>query len=148
MTDDEYRYAEGVLYGYKRQAKKCEELAFEIATLSAKGDIHGQSYSASVGVHGATSDPVARHVEEVMTLERRLRRMMRRVEVIDRLREDLHSGEVITITSPRNLIKILEDYYMAGSTVSEFLAATHWVRSTFYVRRRELVMITGEYLRA
>lgn len=148
MTDDEYRYAERVLYRYKRQAEMCAEMAFEMATLSAKGDIHGHSYSASVGVHGEKSDPVAWHVEELMMLERRLMRMMRQVEAVDRLREDLHSGEVITITSPRNLIKILEDYYIAGSTVSDFLAATHWVRSTFYVRRRELVMITGEYLRA
>ena len=83
-----------------------------------------------------------------MRLERRLRRMTRRVIAVESLREDLRKGAVVTITSPRNLQTILEDYYMAGSTVRDFLEMTHWVRSTFYVRRRELVIITGEYLRA
>ena len=148
MTDEEYRYAERVLYRYKKQREKCAEMASEIAEMRAKGDVQVQNYNSCAGVHGRESDPVARHVEEVMKLERRLRRMMRRVKAVDRLREDLRAGKVITITSPRNLLKILEDYYIAGSTVSEFLAVTHWVRSTFYVRRRELVMIAGEYLRA
>ena len=148
MTDEEYRYAERVLYRYKKQSEKCAEMASEIAEMRAKGDVQVQNYNSCAGVHGRVSDPVARHVEEVMRLERRLRRMMRRVKAVDRLREDLRAGKVITITSPRNLLKILEDYYIAGSTVSEFLAVTHWVRSTFYVRRRELVMVAGEYLRA
>ena len=148
MTDEEYRYAERVLYGYKRQSEKCAEMVLEIADLRSKGDIHGQSYDVGVCVHGSVSDPVGRHVEEVMKREGRLRRMMRRVKAIECLRKDLESGKVITITSPRNLLRILNDYYIAGATVSKFLEITHWVRSTFYVRRRELVMIAGEYLRA
>ena len=148
MLEAEYRYAERVLYRHKASVKKCAEMGSEIAGLRAKGDVQGQSYKSCAGVHGGVSDPVARHVEEVMKLERRLRRMMRRVQAVESLREDLRAGKVITITSPRNLLKILEDYYIAGATVSEFLASTHWVRSTFYVRRRELVMIAGEYLRA
>ena len=148
MTDEEYRYAERVLYRYKGQREKCAELASEVAILRERGDLRGQDYNACAGVHGSISDPVARYVEEVMKLEGRLRRMTRRVKAVDRLREDLRNRAVITITSPRNLLRILEDYYMAGVTVSDFLAVTHWVRSTFYVRRRELVMVAGEYLRA
>ena len=148
MTDKEYRYAERVLYGYKGQAEKCAELRLKIAELRAKGDVQGQSYNFGSGVHSTVSDPVSRHVGEVMKLEASLRRQMRRVKAVDQMRKDLEAGKVITITSPRNLLKILEGYYVAGSTVREFLEATHWVRSTFYVRRRELVMITGEYLRS
>ena len=81
-----------------------------------------------------------------MKLEASLGRQMRRVKAVDQMRKDLEAGKVITITSPRNLLKILESYYVAGVSVREFLEITHWVRSTFYVRRRELVMITGEYL--
>ena len=147
MTDEEYRYAERVLYQHKGTVMKCAELSAEIAEMRSKGDIQGQSYNSCAGVQGGVSDPVARHVEEIMRLERRLRRMTRRVLAVESLREDLRKGAVVTITSPRNLQTILEDYYMAGSTVRDFLEMTHWVRSTFYVRRRELVIITGEYLR-
>lgn len=148
MREDEYRYAERVLYRHKDTVKKCAELAVEIAALRAKGDVQGQSYDACVGVHGSVSAPVERYVEEVLKLERRLKRMTRRVRAVENLREDLRNGSVITVTRPRNLLRILEDYYMAGATLFEFLSLTHWVRSTFYVRRRELVMIAGEYLRA
>ena len=148
MLEAEYRYAERVLYRHKDSVKKCAEMASEIAELRAKGDVPVQSYKACAGVHGSVSDPVARHVEEIMRQERRLQRMVRRVQAVESLREDLRNGAVITITSPRNLLKILEDYYMAGTMVSDFLTSTHWVRSTFYMRRRELVIITGEYLRA
>ena len=148
MTDKEYRYAERVLYGYKEQAEKCAELRLKIAELRAKGDVQGQKYNFTAGGHSTMSDPVSRHVEEVMKLEASLRRQMRRVKAVDQMRKDLEAGKVITITSPRNLLKILESYYVAGVSVREFLEITHWVRSTFYVRRRELVMITGEYLRS
>ncbi|MBQ3447314.1 MAG: hypothetical protein IJG37_06710 [Synergistaceae bacterium] len=148
MRECEYRYTERVLYRHKDTEKKCEELALEIAELRVKGDVQGQRYNACAGVHGSVSDPVARHVEEVLRMERRLRRMSRRMRVVESLRDDLRNGGVVTVTHPRNLLRILEDYYIAGSTVLEFLELTHWVRSTFYVRRRELVMVTGEYLRA
>ncbi|MBQ3399587.1 MAG: hypothetical protein IJG51_11915 [Synergistaceae bacterium] len=148
MREAEYRYVERVLYHHKDTEEKCAELAAEIDAMRAKGDARGQSYNACAGVHGGTSDPVARYVEEIMRQEKRLRRLARRVEAVEMLREDLRNGEVITVTSSRNLLRILEDYYLAGSTVMEFLRITRWVRSTFYVRRRELVMIAGEYLRA
>lgn len=147
MREGEYRYTERVLYMHKDTVRKCAEIALEIATLRAKGDVQGQSYKACAGVHGGVSDPVARHVEEVLRMERRLRRMCRRVKAIESLRDDLRSSSVITVTRPCNLLRILEDYYLAWSTVLEFLEKTRWVRSTFYVRRRELVMIAGEYLR-
>ena len=148
MREKEYRYAERVMYGYKREAEKCAELAVKIATMREKGDVQGQNYRADINAHSLTSDPVARHVETIMKLEHRLSCLSRRVRAVDQLREDLTMESVITITSPRNLLRILEDYYIAQATVSEFLIQTHWVRSTYYVRRRELVMLMGEYLRA
>ena len=147
MREKEYRFTECVMYGYKGNVEKCAELAVEIDALREKGDVQGQNYNTDINVHGGTSDPVAHHVEKIMKLEHKLKRLLQRVRAVDRLREDLTTGNVITITKPRNLLKILDDYSIAKATVSEFLRLTHWGRSAFYVRRRELVILAGEYLR-
>ena len=146
MTGNEYRYAEKVLYGYRRNAETAARLSEELRSLREAGDVHGQSYGQSIS--GGKSDPVARHVDEVMSLEGRLKRVMRRVKAVDRMREDLQTGKVITITTRKDLLLILDEYYIAGITASEFVRIYRCSRSMFYVRRRELVMIAGEYLRA
>ena len=148
MTDDEYRYAEKVLYSYRRDNEKVSTLAAELEILREAGDVRVQSYNVSGGNVQGISDPVARHVEKVMSLERRLKRVLRRVKAVDVMREDLQNDRVITITSKRNLLLILDGYYIPCVTAREFLSAVRWSRSVFYVRRRELVMIAGEYLRA
>ncbi len=145
MTEKEYGYAERALYSYRRNKEKASTLAAELEILREAGDVHGQGYGQTAAVLNA--DPVARHVDEVMRLESRLRKVMRRVTAVDRMREDLRNGKVITITKPRNLLLILDGYYIPGATVNEFLTVFCWSRSIFYARRRELVMVTGEYLR-
>ena len=146
MTDDEYRYAEKVLYSYRRNVETSERLSEELRRLWASGDVHGQSYGQIAT--GGIGDPVARHVDEILRVEARLKRILRRVKAVDEMRKDLREGNVITITSGRNLLLILDGYYIPCLTVNEFLTAFCWSRSIFYVRRRELVMIAGEYLRA
>ncbi len=148
MTDDEYRYAEKVLYSYRQDNEKASILAAETDILREAGDVRVQSYNVSGGSVQSISDPVARHVEKVMSLERKLKRVLRRVKAVDRMREDLQNDRVITITSKRNLLLILDGYYIPCVTAREFLSVVRWSRSIFYVRRRELVMIAGEYLRA
>lgn len=146
MTDDEYRYAEKVLYSYRRNVETSERLSEELRMLRASGDVYGQSYGQIAT--GGSGDPVARHVDEILMLEARLKRILRRVKAVDEMRKDLREGNVITITSGKNLLLILDGYYIPCLTVNEFLTAFCWSRSIFYVRRRELVMIAGEYLRA
>ena len=146
MTEKEYRYAEKVLYSYRRDNERASTLSSELENLREAGDVHVQSYGQRTG--GGSGDPVARHVEKVMSIERRLKRILRRVKAVDVMREDLREGNVITITSGKNLLLILDGYYIPCITVSEFLSTHRWSRSVFYIRRRELVMITGEYLRA
>ena len=146
MTGNEYRYAEKVLYGYRRNAETAARLSEELRMLREIGDVHGQSYGQTI--RGGVGDPVARHVDEVMSLEGRLKRVMRRVKAVDRMREDLQTGKVITITTRKDLLLILDEYYISGITAREFVSKYSWSRSMFYVRRRELVMIAGEYLRA
>lgn len=146
MTENEYRYAEKVLYSYRRNNETCAGLSEELQALREAGDVHGQSYGQIAA--GGGNDPVARHVDEVMRIESRLKRIQRRVSAVDEMRKDLRAGNVITITKPKNLLLILDGYYIPGATVNEFLTAFCWSRSIFYVRRRELVMIAREYLRA
>ncbi len=148
MQAKEYRYAEKVLYSYRSNLEAASTLALELDILREAGDVKAQQYAQMPGKVSGISDPVSEHVSEVMRLEARLKRVMRRVSAVDRLREDLVNGRVITITKPENLVIILDKYYIAGVTIYEFLSTSHWSRSIFYVRRRELVMITGEYLRA
>ena len=73
--------------------------------------------------------------------------LLRKIVSIHRKLYRLEKGRVITVTKPRNLLLILDGYYIPGLTVNEFLTVFSWSRSIFYVRRRELVMVTGEYLR-
>lgn len=146
MTGKEYRYAEKVLYGYRGNAESVLRLSEELRILRECGDVHGQGYGQTAG--NGISDPVACHVASVIRIESQLKRIQRRVSAVDRMREDLQAGHVITITRPKNLLLILEEYYIPCVTLSEFLSVTHWSRSIFYVRRRELIIITGEYLRA
>ena len=145
MTEKEYRYAERVLYSYRSNKEQAESLNAELRMLRRAGDVHGQWYGQTTA--GLKADPVARYVDEVMSLESRLKRVTRRVRAVDRMREDLEKGRVLTVTKPRNLLLILDGYYIPGLTVNEFLTSFSWSRSIFYVRRRELVMVTGEYLR-
>ena len=142
-----YRYTERVLYSYRHNVEMSGKLSGELDMLRAKGDMSGQSYGNAGRVSGV-SDPVLSYVMKAEELEHKLKRVMRRVKAVDSLREDLRLGKVITITSPRNLLRILAEHYIDGVTVSEFLRYTHWVRSTFYARKHELVLIAGEYLRA
>ena len=148
MQGKEYRYAEKVLYSYRANVERASMLALELDILREAGDVKAQKYGQTPGNVSGIGDPVSSHVMEVLRLEARLKRVMRRVSPVNQLREDLEKGRVITITSPKNLLLILDKYYIAGSTVNEFLRVYRWSRSIFYVRRRELVMITGEYLRA
>ena len=142
-----YRYTEKVLYSYRHNVEMSEKLLGELDMLRAKGDMIGQSYGNAGSISGV-SDPVLSYVMKVEGLEHKLKRVIRRVKAVDSLREDLRTGKVITITSPRNLLRILAEHCIDGVTVSEFLRYTHWVRSTFYARKHELVLIAGEYLRA
>ncbi len=147
MTNEEwYKYTEKILHSYRRNVESALRLQEEIDILRECGDMAGVRYAE--GHTSGSGDPVLSYVMRVEGLESRLKRIKRRVRAVEKLREDLRNGEIITVTSPRNLLRILTEYYIDGLTVTEFLRITSWVRSTFYARNRELVMIAGEYLRA
>ncbi len=147
MTNEEwYKYTEKILRSYRRNVESALRVQEELDILRECGDMAGMRYAE--GHASGSGDPVLSYVMRAEGLENKLKRIKRRVRVVERLREDLRNGEIITVTSSRNLLRILTEHYIDGLTVTEFLRITSWVRSTFYARRRELVMIAGEYLRA
>ena len=147
MTNEEwYKYTEKVLRSYRRNVESALRVQEELDILRECGSMAGMKYAG--GHTSGSGDPVLSYVMRSEGLENKLKRIMRRVKAVEKLREDLRNGEIITITSPRNLLRILTEYFIDGLTVSEFLRQTSLVRSTFYVRKRELVTIAGEYLRA
>ncbi len=147
MTNEEwYKYTEKVLHSYRRNVESALRVQQELDILRECGSMAGMKY-AEGGISGS-GNPVLSYVMRAEGLENKLKRILRRVLAVERLREDLQNGGVITVTKPRNLLRILTEYYIDGLTVTEFLRQTSWVRSTFYARKRELVMIAGEYLRA
>lgn len=58
MTEEEYRYAEKVLYSYKRNVETSERLSEELRILRASGDVYGQSYGQIAT--GGSGDPLHR----------------------------------------------------------------------------------------
>lgn len=125
---------------------EAQKLMMEVSLLRDGGDVHGQSYEVHTG-SGGISDPVADYVSRLMRAEHRLAVLMRRISAVDRLKADLLTGNVITTASPRNLLLILDMHYISGFTVSEVVRFLRWSRSIFFVRRNELLSLTGEYLR-
>ena len=148
MSDDEYyRYAEKCLYGYRRNEERAEQLREELRQLRDAGDVKAQSYGLQNSGAGGYSDPVGMYVENIERAEHALHRLERKVKPIARLRNDLQEGSVITVTSPHNLIRVMEEYFFENKKVMEFLRITRWGRSTFFNRRYELVSLTLENLR-
>ena len=145
-AEKRYKVAEKVLRGYSSNVDEATKLMEEVSRLRDGGDVHAQSYEVHTG-SGGVSDPVAEYVSRLMRAEHRLAVLMRRISVVDRLRADLLAGNVITTTSPRNLILILEMHYISGLTVSEVVSFLRWSRSIFFVRRKELLSLAGEYIR-
>ncbi len=146
-NDKVYKYAEKCLYSYRKNEAKALQLREEIGQLRETGDVRCQSYELQSGMNGVNSDPVGRYVESLERLEQQIFRLERKVKPIAGLRQDLKQGTVITVTSAKNLLLVMEGYYFECQTVSRFLSVMRWARSTFFNRRSELLSLTVEYLK-
>lgn len=140
-------YAEKVLYSYRLNKEREELLKAEIAELAGMLDVRGQNYSPDGVRQGKYTDPVASRYERIEAVEGRLKLVSKRVRAVEALREDLRIGCVDALTGTDKLLLLLEGYYMEQVPAKEFLRRAGWLRSVFYARRRELVMLAGEYLR-
>lgn len=146
-SETRYRYIEAFLRGYIRDSLYLLKYQDELAKLTARGDVNCQQYDQRVKRNNS-SDPVSRHAEAIINLEQKIAKYKSRVDAVDMLRDKLDRGDVSTITSPRKLLQLLDDHYIGGCSMVEFLRLNHWGRSIFYARRRELVTLAGDYLRS
>ena len=144
-NETRYRYIEAFLKGYIRDSLSLLKCQNELAKLAVKGDVNCQQYDQRVKTINS-SDPVSRHAEAIINLEQKIARLKSRVDAVDMLRDKLDRGDVNAITSPRKLLQLLDDHYIGGCSMREFLRINHWGRSIFYARRRELLTVAEDYL--
>ena len=143
MENNTYRYAEKCLRRYPRNVILTAVLSEKIAVLKSSSDIHVQDYGGRVNSSAGYADPVNSYVHRLLDLERRLSVIERSTLPITRLQEDLLSSSE---TMSRHYLRILQDFYFGGHTVSWMLGQTRWSRSTFYSRRFSVVRLAAEYL--
>lgn len=137
-----YRHAEKCLRGYKINTARLEQLRAELIDLQAESDIHAQDYKGRVMSGAVGADPVSSYVHRVMNIEHRISVLERYTLPVQQLREDLQRS---TDTASRNMLLVLEQYYLAGVPMTRLLEVTGWNRSTFYSRRLSLVTLAVSY---
>lgn len=139
-----YRELEAYLYAYRELCVKEEALREVMRLLDSGGDVHGQKWSGVITDGGLPGSPVSMWYEACEKCGGELERIARITEGIRRMREDLRERSRY---SPKcwDMLGILEAVYMAGVSFGEYVRGRDDER-TQYRRRRELVMMTGEYI--
>ena len=138
-----FRLAEKCLYDYHSNLKRIEILLEDLRALRASGDVHGQSYQNS-GTHSEISDPVARHVEKIQSLENQIKRLQHNTVPITHLIDDLRKFRQSKMI--KDFRQILELFYFGGCTLSETADELHLSTKTISRRRRSLIFRAIGYL--
>ena len=148
MKDDKkFRYVEKRLYNYLSDLEKLREFQSRLEYLQGSGSVHAQGYDAICASGGLYSDPVSEYYSQLDWAERAVRKMLRRLEPISRLIEDLNNPDALDLTSNDYHMTILEKFYFQKIPMTELLRLTHWSRTAFYARRYDLVNRAREYMR-
>lgn len=138
-----FRLAEKCLYDYHSNLKRIEILLEDLRALRASGDVHGQSYQNS-GNHSEISDPVARHVEKIQSLENQIKRLQRSTAPITKLIDDLDKIKRARLSEDYR--QILKMFYFGNYSLCEVADELHVSIWTILRRRRSLVFKTIGYL--
>ena len=142
-SSDQFRRAEKILRNYRLNCARLEYLKSELEKLRGASDIRVQDYSGRMSAAAVHSNPVDTYVQKILTLEHRISVLERYTLPVERLHDDLRKS---SDTMSRHCLRILEDYYLGGLTVSRMLEITRWSKSTFYSRRLSLVSLAVEYV--
>lgn len=140
---DQFRRAEKILHNYRLNCARLEYLKNELEELRRAGDVRIQDYSGRMSAAAVVSNPVDTYVQKILTLEHRISVLERYTAPVARLRDDLRKS---SDTMSKHYLRILEDYYLGGLTVSRIVEITRWNKSTFYSRRLCLVSLAVEYI--
>ena len=142
-TNMNFRLAEKCLYDYHSNLKRVEILLEDLRALRASGDVHGQSYQNS-GNHSEISDPVARHVEKIQSLENQIKRLQHNTVPITNLIADIE--KIRHSRKNEEYRQILIMFYFSDYSLTEVADELHMSMRTISRRRRSLVFKTIGYL--
>ena len=142
-SSDQFRRAEKILRSYRLDCARLEYLKSELEKLRCASDIRVQDYSGRMSAAAVHSNPVDTYVQKILTLEHRISVLERYTLPVGRLHDDLRKS---SDTMSRHYLRILEDYYLGGLTVSRMLEITRWSKSTFFSRRLSLVNLAVGYI--
>ena len=140
---DPFQRAEKILHNYRLNCARLESLRIELEELRRASDIRVQDYSGRMSAAAGHSNPVDTYVQKVLTLEHRISVLEKYTAPTGRLHGDLRKS---SDSMSRHYLRILEDYYLGGLTVSRMLEITRWSKSTFFSRRYSLVVLTVGYI--
>lgn len=138
-------YVEKCLYDYPKNTAKIEMLKNELQALRSSGDVQGISYDAKNNIHGAHSDPVSQHYQNIESMEIKIYRLSRHTEPVRKMLEALDSPYALDGSRNAEYKKILELFYWGGNSVRDILNHLGWSKTSFYVRRQGLLKMAEEY---
>ncbi len=142
-SSDPFRRTEKILHNYRLNCARLEHLKNELDDLRRAGDVRIQDYSGRLSAGIGNANPVDTYVQKILTLEHRISVLEKYTVPIARLRDDLRKS---TDAMSRHYLRILEDYYLGGLTVSRIVEITRWNKSTFYSRRLSVVSLATSYI--
>ena len=143
---NKFRYAEKCLYEYKRNIAALDVLREDLRVEKVGTDVHAQSYQLNFGFCGEPSNPVESRLIKIENLENKIRILERYTKPVTQLMTDLNAPENLIGSENKLLLDILKLLYFGKNTVEAILDELHIARRTFTRKRRDLVLLTADYL--
>lgn len=143
---NKFRHAEKCLYEYKRNIAALDVLREDLRVEKAGSDVHAQSYQLSFGFSGEPSNPVENRLIKIENLESKIRLLERYTKPVTQLMNDLDAPENLQGSDNELLLNILKLLYFGKNTIEAILDELHIARRTFARKRRDLVLMTAQYL--
>ena len=143
---NKFRYAEKCLYEYKRNIAALDVLREDLRVEKVGTDVHAQSYQLNFGFGGEPSNPVESRLIKIENLENKIRILERYTKPVTQLMTDLNAPENLIGSENKILLDILKLLYFGKNTVEAILDELHIARRTFTRKRRDLVLLTADYL--
>ena len=143
-----FRLTEKLLFRYKSNLARLDILKEDLRVFKANGDVKAQAYQLYSNFGGIPSDPVAAHVEKIISLENQIKNLERDTIPITRFVNDVYKSAAIAskFSPTRDFQALLDLFYFGGFTLSEVAESVKKSRRTLCSRRKSLVLKAADYL--
>lgn len=131
-------YVEKCLYDYPDNIALIEALNIELQLLSS---VHGLSYEAHA--INSISDPVAMVTTRIMSLERKITKMVNRTRPVERLLDDFRYKTTSRISQMDLILRLR---YFKKQSVNDVLRQGAISYPTYWRRNQELLQLARKYL--